>query len=105
MQLQCSLDFHSILQAYDWGEDEEHFYITMEQMNQPEYLKAKIDEDMNQISKELKLQAYMLDIFEGLRYLHQNGIIHADIKLENILANKTPGQPLKQLKLCDFGLS
>ena len=47
----------------------------------------------------------MLDILEGLEYLHVNGIIHADIKLENILANKVENVKLKQLKLCDFGLS
>ena len=64
-------------------------------MNHPDYLKAKIDEDMNQINNELKLKAYMLDILEGLEYLHVNGIIHADIKLENILANKVENVKLK----------
>lgn len=37
---------------------------------------------------------------QALRYLHSNGIIHRDIKLENMLIN-TDGQ----LKLCDLGLA
>lgn len=50
--------------------------------------------------------SYAHDIFTGLNYIHSQGIIHADIKLDNVLtcASELEGEyPL--LKLCDFGLS
>ncbi|ORX55461.1 L domain-like protein [Piromyces finnis] len=51
------------------------------------------------ISPEQKLQI-MHGIITGLYHLHQNNIIHGDIKSDNILITEN-GKP----KICDFGLS
>jgi serine/threonine protein kinase len=40
-------------------------------------------------------------ICEGLAFAHSKGIIHGDIKPQNILVSKN----LKSVKICDFGLS
>ncbi|XP_028925132.1 serine/threonine-protein kinase 17B isoform X3 [Ornithorhynchus anatinus] len=42
-------------------------------------------------------------ILEGLCHLHQNGIVHLDLKPQNILLSAL--QPLGDVKLVDFGLS
>ena len=46
------------------------------------------------------IKQIMIEIMEGLVYLHSREIIHHDIKLENILLTKNG-----TIKICDFGLS
>jgi len=50
--------------------------------------------------KESKAQKYTRQILEGVAYLHQNMIIHRDIKGANILIDS-----LDNIKLTDFGAS
>jgi serine/threonine protein kinase len=40
------------------------------------------------------------DVATGLKYLHANGVMHRDIKPQNILVNKEGVS-----KICDFGVS
>ena len=42
----------------------------------------------------------MMQLVRGLAYIHEKGIAHRDIKLENILLTN-----LGHLKICDFGVS
>ena len=46
-----------------------------------------------------KIASFVLQISSALEYLHNNLLIHRDIKLENILLT----QDLSTVKLCDFG--
>ncbi|KAL0300084.1 UNVERIFIED_CONTAM: Cyclin-dependent kinase G-1 [Sesamum angustifolium] len=39
----------------------------------------------------------MMKLLEGVKYLHQNGVMHRDLKPSNILINKKG-----ELKICDF---
>ncbi len=58
------------------------------------------------IGNNKKLLAYSEDILQGLKYVHQQGIVHADIKLENILKQTSEVEEEYDIvKLCDFGLS
>ncbi|KAL7139552.1 hypothetical protein ABFS83_09G060300 [Erythranthe nasuta] len=46
----------------------------------------------------------MKQILEGVRYLHDNGLMHRDLKPSNILIS-TSIYGYDQAKICDFGLS
>ncbi len=43
---------------------------------------------------------YVSQVVKALIYIHQQGIIHRDLKLGNILINDQ-----MEAKICDFGLS
>jgi serine/threonine protein kinase len=35
-----------------------------------------------------KLQSYCTDILTGLEHIHSQGIIHSDMKIQNVLLNR-----------------
>ena len=50
--------------------------------------------------------SYAEDILQGLKYIHGEGIIHDDIKLDNLLmASADRDDEYNTVKICDFGLS
>ena len=46
------------------------------------------------------LKSHVYQLLKGLRYLHKHGLIHRDVKPENLLVDKNG-----ILKLCDFGFA
>lgn len=54
----------------------------------------------NPLMEEPELKAFFHKIVKGVEYLHQNKVIHRDIKLDNILLDEE-----LQPKICDFGIS
>ncbi|OMJ72608.1 hypothetical protein SteCoe_28906 [Stentor coeruleus] len=49
---------------------------------------------------EITVKAYARQILKGIQFLHENGIIHRDLKCDNILLDSSG-----KIKLCDFGCS
>ncbi|KAF2181740.1 Pkinase-domain-containing protein, partial [Zopfia rhizophila CBS 207.26] len=49
---------------------------------------------------ESQIKCYMLQLFKGLRYLHDNHILHRDMKAANLLINNRG-----RLQIADFGLA
>ena len=59
-----------------------------------------MDEDFELSEREVI--KYMLQIIEGVAFIHKQGIVHLDLKPENIMCiNKTGSK----IKLIDFGLA
>lgn len=46
------------------------------------------------------LRSVMRSILMGIRHVHMNGVVHQDLKLENVLISK-----LGHVAVCDFGLA
>ena len=51
---------------------------------------------------EAEVIKYMKQVIEGLEYMHENSIVHLDIKAENIMSETSKSS---SIKLVDFGLS
>ena len=47
-----------------------------------------------------EVKAFMLQLLSGMSYLHENWIMHRDLKMSNILVTNSG-----DLKICDFGLA
>ncbi|TRY98070.1 hypothetical protein DNTS_004437 [Danionella cerebrum] len=59
--------------------------------------------DRDEAFSELEVKRLMRQILEGISFLHQNNVVHLDIKPQNILL--TSCSPLGDIKIVDFGLS
>ena len=57
-------------------------------------------EDHNMALKETHCLFYLSEVLCGIEALHQEGIIHRDLKLDNILLTGDG-----HVKICDFGIS
>lgn len=88
----------NILKCYGHAQSVGTIYILFEYMKHKDlweiYFKNNKKTTLNQISK------YIWQLADALRLAHYYEIIHADVKLENILIDSRDN-----IKLCDFGLS
>ena len=92
----------NVLQLYDVFETFERIYIVTELIDGGtlfEHLEGR----KFRVTEEFARKA-VSDIAHGLAYLHSNGIVHRDIKLENVML-RSRASKLPQCVIIDFGLS
>ncbi|KAI8065798.1 kinase-like domain-containing protein [Gongronella butleri] len=91
-----SLENDKIIRWIDEFEDENSYYLVTE------WVKGSVLVDLHRAEpKPLDLascKSLFLQLVDALSYVHNQGIIHGDIKPDNILVNKK-----QQVKLIDFG--
>jgi len=100
MNIHSGLSHPSILRFYASFEDRQAFYIVMEQAEKGDllnYIRRKYGGTMSVSDFRTRVLTPML---KALCYLHEQGIIHRDVKPENILVVRDGS-----VKLCDFGFS
>lgn len=90
------LSHPNIVTVYDVGSDNNNIYIAME------FLEGK---PLNEILRERALSLEEIirvgsQIADSLRYAHEKGIVHRDIKPPNIILNDEG-----QVKITDFGIA
>jgi len=86
----------------DVFEDKERLYFVLELMNGGDFFEhvaenGKLTE--SQAAPIIRKLCFTLDA------LHQHGILHRDIKLENLLINKKKGDDESSFRLADFGFA
>jgi serine/threonine protein kinase len=97
IKIHSGLNHKNIIKMHDYFEDKDYLYIILEYASKGELFtilskKGKFSESEG--------KPIILGIIEGLKYLHDNNIIHRDVKLENILINHHG-----TVKICDFGFA
>lgn len=93
----AQLRHDNVVQVYDAGEQNGQYYIAMELVDGCS-LQKYIDETHGRITEEEGL-ALLLQAAKGLAAAHAKGLVHRDVKPENMLLDKD-----KTLRLVDFGL-
>jgi serine/threonine protein kinase len=92
----AGLDHDNIIRVFDFGEDKQSFFISMEYIDGLDLEQLMRWQPFpRQIGLMILLQA-----MKGLNYAHKQGIVHCDIKPGNILISKTG-----KVKVVDFGLA
>ena len=91
----------NIIRLLDNLENEDYIFIVTE------YIKGEILENYFRSKKfeftESQAATIMLQIANGVKYLHKYGIVHRDLKPENIMITQQNNEDI--IKIMDFGLS
>lgn len=115
VEIHSHLDHPSILKLYHWFEDSKHVYLIMELCSRGSVYKLlrhrsgtfsrdigpenKEQVDLGKLS-ESEARYVMIQLVNGLLYLHSVGCLHRDLKLSNLLLNED-----FDVKIADFGLA
>ena len=93
------MDHPNIVKFYEVYEDNKYIHLVMEHCSGGDLYEMllhieKFDED--------QVKEIILPIIKAVNYLHNCGICHRDLKLENILFKDNQS---REPKMIDFGLS
>ena len=101
-RLLAKLDHPRLVRVYDLGEDAEtgRPYFVMDLVLDPEgHPHTLADADVAGVDEE-QVAIWYEDLREGLSYIHDKGILHRDLKLQNVLIG-----PDGHAVLSDFGVA
>ncbi|XP_077141799.1 serine/threonine-protein kinase PLK2 [Ranitomeya variabilis] len=97
IELHRTLNHRHVVQFYHYFEDKENIYILLEycsRRSMAHILKTR------KVLTDPEVRYYLKQIVSGLKYLHEQEILHRDLKLGNFFINEG-----MELKVGDFGLA
>ena len=103
-------DCKEVVKLIDYSENEDQITLYMEYINGSNYLQHKLEERHREIKNESKIKRFAKSVLTGLRKMHEMNIIHADLKIHNILVSRPTKEEklagkMSEALLCDFGIS
>jgi serine/threonine protein kinase len=96
-RLAASLDHPHIIKIFDFGQAEDIFWFTMQLVDGP-----TLNRELKQrgVWSEVESAKLAADVLDALDYSHRRGIIHRDMKPENILIDED-----RRPFVMDFGIA
>jgi serine/threonine protein kinase len=95
------IDHPNVVDVYDVGQDGVCAYLVMELLH-GEALRARIDRGRLESSEAIDL---LLPALKGVSAVHRAGVIHRDLKPDNIFLCTDPDGSAREAKVLDFGVS
>jgi serine/threonine protein kinase len=99
VQLHSQLDHPNILPLYGAFADNDDIMLAMPYASQGSVYRL-IQENKGALTEDKAVSSIILPFLRGLEYLHGKGIIHRDIKTENVLVDDAGN-----VMIADFGLA
>jgi hypothetical protein len=91
----------NVVKCYGVYEDSQRVYLVLEHLNQDNLTEYLVRQ--GSFLTEVQILEIILQVAQGIKYLHSIGIVHRDIKPDNIGISNINGQVVA--KVVDFGLS
>tara|TARA_B100001758_G_C18356828_1_gene583224 strand:- start:49 stop:900 length:852 start_codon:yes stop_codon:yes gene_type:complete len=88
----------NIIDVYDTYQDKGDVYVVMEYMN-GDNLFVFLQKVKHLLTENI-IRGIIKSILNGLKHIHSKGVVHRDLKLENIMINEQ-----NKIKIIDFGLA
>jgi serine/threonine protein kinase/formylglycine-generating enzyme required for sulfatase activity len=98
-QTMIALNNPNIVRVYDFHKTGDIKFIDMEYIDGKTLTELKLEYKNKQIPEE-QVRELALQIASGMSYAHQNGILHKDIKPQNVIVTKD-----NNVKIMDFGIA
>eukprot|EP00915_Cephaloidophora_sp_WS-2016_P004250 GHVH01005730.1.p1 GENE.GHVH01005730.1~~GHVH01005730.1.p1 ORF type:complete len:497 (+),score=39.58 GHVH01005730.1:146-1636(+) len=96
------LDHPNVIRLLDFYEDRKNLFLITDYLSGGELF---VELSKKKRFKQERVAVYIRQILKGLAYIHGKGVVHRDLKCENILLDKRRNSKYPDLKIIDFGLS
>jgi calcium-dependent protein kinase len=102
IDIMAKLDHPNIIKLYETFEDDQYLYIVMELCSGGDlFERTKAAAPFSEADAAIIIR----QVLRCVNYLHERGICHRDLKLENFLFTSSADVSKASLKMIDFGLA
>lgn len=98
------IKFPHVCELYGVFRDEETTYVATSLATEGDLFGWCDREPKPGVAREAVMRPIIVQVVAGVRWLHELGVAHRDLSLENILLTSDPGGGGPRIKIIDFGM-